>query len=177
MPPFISPTAGREVLDKDIFEAFEHSGLLNRETAGKFRKAILEKGFTVPPMQQFTDFMGEKAEHGRHAPQKTANLLNASGKPPFAALSLSSSRQGTTYYTFVQLFLFIHYNNVTYISHRRGHIFALTFGKKEAALCDLPHFPAIQFVNNHAFIYVQQAFDDCRHNHSPVLSGDNFKFL
>ena len=49
-----------EVLDKDIFEAFEHSGLLNRETAGKFRKAILEKGFTVPPMQQFTDFMGRK---------------------------------------------------------------------------------------------------------------------
>ncbi len=49
-----------EVLDKDIFEAFERAGGPDRETARKFRKAILEKGYTVPPMQQFMDFMGRK---------------------------------------------------------------------------------------------------------------------
>lgn len=49
-----------EVLDKDIFEAFERAGGPDRKTAGKFRKAILEKGYTVPPMQQFTEFMGRK---------------------------------------------------------------------------------------------------------------------
>lgn len=49
-----------EVLDKDIFEAFERAGGPDRETAEKFRKTILEKGYTVPPMQQFTEFMGRK---------------------------------------------------------------------------------------------------------------------
>lgn len=49
-----------EVLDKDIFEAFERAGGPNRDTARKFREAILEKGYTVPPMQQFMDFMGRK---------------------------------------------------------------------------------------------------------------------
>lgn len=49
-----------EVLDKDIFEAFERAGGPDRETARKFRKTILEKGYTVPPMQQFMDFMGRK---------------------------------------------------------------------------------------------------------------------
>lgn len=49
-----------EVLDKDIFEVFERAGGPDRETAEKFRKAILEKGYTVPPMQQFTEFMGRK---------------------------------------------------------------------------------------------------------------------
>lgn len=49
-----------EVLDKDIFEAFERAGGADRETARKFRKTILEKGYTVPPMQQFIDFMGRK---------------------------------------------------------------------------------------------------------------------
>lgn len=49
-----------EVLDKDIFEAFERAGGPDRETAGKFRKTILEKGYAVPPMRQFMDFMGRK---------------------------------------------------------------------------------------------------------------------
>lgn len=49
-----------EVLDKDIFEVFERAGGPDRETARKFRKTILEKGYTVPPMQQFIDFMGRK---------------------------------------------------------------------------------------------------------------------
>lgn len=49
-----------EVLDKDIFEAFERAGGPDREMARKFRKTILEKGYTVPPMQQFIDFMGRK---------------------------------------------------------------------------------------------------------------------
>lgn len=49
-----------EVLDKDIFEAFERAGGQDRETAGKFRKTILEKGYAVPPMRQFMDFMGRK---------------------------------------------------------------------------------------------------------------------
>ena len=38
-----------EVLDKDIFEAFERAGGPDRETAGKFRETILEKGYAVPP--------------------------------------------------------------------------------------------------------------------------------
>ena len=49
-----------EVLDKDIFEAFERAGGPDRETAGKFRKTILEKGYAVPPMRQFMDFIGRK---------------------------------------------------------------------------------------------------------------------
>ncbi|WP_300811421.1 M3 family metallopeptidase, partial [uncultured Akkermansia sp.] len=49
-----------EVLDKDIFEAFERAGGPDRETAGKFRETILEKGYAVPPMRQFMDFMGRK---------------------------------------------------------------------------------------------------------------------
>lgn len=53
-----------EVLEKDIFGAFEQTGPLNPETAEKFRKTILEKGYTVPPMQQFMDFMGRKPDMG-----------------------------------------------------------------------------------------------------------------
>ena len=53
-------TEKAEVLDKDIFEAFERAGGQDRETAGKFRKTILEKGYAVPPMRQFMDFMGRK---------------------------------------------------------------------------------------------------------------------
>ena len=45
---------------EDIFEAFERAGGPDRETAGKFRKTILEKGYAVPPMRQFMDFMGRK---------------------------------------------------------------------------------------------------------------------
>lgn len=51
-----------EVLDKDIFEAFERAGGPDRETARKFRETILEKGYTVPPMRQFMDFMGRKPQ-------------------------------------------------------------------------------------------------------------------
>lgn len=38
-----------EVLDKDIFEAFERAGGPDRETAGKFRKTILEKAMRSRP--------------------------------------------------------------------------------------------------------------------------------
>ena len=60
MPPFISPTNGRKFWTRIFFEAFERAGGPDRETAGKFRKTILEKGYAVPPMRQFMDFMGRK---------------------------------------------------------------------------------------------------------------------
>lgn len=51
-----------EVMEKDIFEAFERAGGVDKETALRFRKTILERGYTVPPMQQFIDFMGRKPD-------------------------------------------------------------------------------------------------------------------
>ena len=59
-----------EVLDKDIFEAFERAGGPDRETAGKFRKTILEKAHAA-----VHGFHGKKAAHGRHAPQEAAGIL------------------------------------------------------------------------------------------------------
>ena len=64
-----------EVLDKDIFEAFERAGGPDRETAGKFRKTILEKRLCGPAHAAVHGFHGKKAAHGRHAPQEAAGIL------------------------------------------------------------------------------------------------------
>ncbi|MFR1412430.1 MAG: hypothetical protein ACLSUW_09135, partial [Akkermansia sp.] len=67
----------------------------------------------------------------RHAPQKTADLLNASGKSPFAVLPVIITTRNNILYI-CSIILSIHYDNITHISHERGHIFALTFGEKKA---------------------------------------------
>lgn len=47
-----------EVLDADAFELFSQTGIFNKETAQRFKKNILSKGGTVPPMDLFKQFRG-----------------------------------------------------------------------------------------------------------------------
>lgn len=47
-----------EILDSDAFEAFKENGLFDRETAGKFRKYILEAGGSDDPMEMYKRFRG-----------------------------------------------------------------------------------------------------------------------
>ena len=60
MPPFYFSYQWAEVLDKDIFEAFERAGGPDRKRQENSGETILEKGYAVPPMRQFMDFMGRK---------------------------------------------------------------------------------------------------------------------
>lgn len=48
-----------EVLDADAFALFKETGVLNQETAGKFRK-LLQLGGTVHPMTLYMEFRGQK---------------------------------------------------------------------------------------------------------------------
>ncbi len=47
-----------EVLDADAFSLFKENGIFNRETAGKFRTNILEKGGSSDPMKLYKQFRG-----------------------------------------------------------------------------------------------------------------------
>jgi peptidyl-dipeptidase Dcp len=49
-----------EVLDADAFEAFKEKGLFDRETARRFRTAILERGGTAEPMELWMAFRGRE---------------------------------------------------------------------------------------------------------------------
>ncbi len=49
-----------EVLDADAYRAFKEKGIFNRETASSFRKYILEKGGSEPPMALFIKFRGKE---------------------------------------------------------------------------------------------------------------------
>jgi len=49
-----------EVLDADAFSLFEESGIFNRETAGSFKRNILEKGGTGNPLDLFVKFRGRE---------------------------------------------------------------------------------------------------------------------
>jgi peptidyl-dipeptidase Dcp len=49
-----------EVLDADAFKYFKETGVFNRETAGSFRKNILEKGGTDKPMNLYLKFRGKE---------------------------------------------------------------------------------------------------------------------
>lgn len=51
-----------EVLDKDAFEAFKETELLNQELAQSFRDNILAKGGTVDPMEMYVNFRGQRPD-------------------------------------------------------------------------------------------------------------------
>lgn len=49
-----------EVLDADAFSLFKEKGIFDKETAASFRKNILEKGGTEPPMELYINFRGHQ---------------------------------------------------------------------------------------------------------------------
>lgn len=49
-----------EVLDADAFALFQERGIFDQETAVSFRKNILEKGGTEPPMELYKRFRGSE---------------------------------------------------------------------------------------------------------------------
>ncbi len=49
-----------EVLDADAFALFKERGIFDKETATSFRKNILEKGGTEPPMELYKRFRGSE---------------------------------------------------------------------------------------------------------------------
>jgi peptidyl-dipeptidase Dcp len=49
-----------EVLDADAFSHFTETGIFNQETAGSFRKNILEKGGTKKPQDLYLKFRGKE---------------------------------------------------------------------------------------------------------------------
>ena len=49
-----------EVLDADAFARFKERGIFDKETATSFRKNILEKGGTEPPMELYKRFRGSE---------------------------------------------------------------------------------------------------------------------
>jgi peptidyl-dipeptidase Dcp len=49
-----------EVLDADAFSHFTETGIFNQETAGSFRKNILEKGGTEKPQDLYLKFRGKE---------------------------------------------------------------------------------------------------------------------
>lgn len=51
-----------EVLEADIFEAFEQKGLYDRDTAQRLGSTIYAKGGTVEPMDLFIEMMGRKPD-------------------------------------------------------------------------------------------------------------------
>jgi Zn-dependent oligopeptidase len=48
-----------ESLDADAFEYFKENGIFNKKIADSFRKNILEKGNTEPPMDMYVKFRGK----------------------------------------------------------------------------------------------------------------------
>ena len=51
-----------EVLAADAFEAFEETGIFDGETAGRFRREILEVGGSRDFMEAYVDFRGRKPD-------------------------------------------------------------------------------------------------------------------
>ena len=51
-----------EVLDKDIFSAFEANGVWDPELARRFKETFLERGGSEDPMTLFREFMGREPE-------------------------------------------------------------------------------------------------------------------
>ena len=60
-----------EVLDADAFSVFQEKGIFDRETAGSFRRNILEKGGSEHPMNLYKAFRGQEPS--------TAALLKRNG--------------------------------------------------------------------------------------------------
>jgi Zn-dependent oligopeptidase len=51
-----------EVLEADAFSRFQQEGILNSTVGMDYRKNILEKGDSKPPMELFVDFMGREPD-------------------------------------------------------------------------------------------------------------------
>ena len=51
-----------EALDADAFEYFKENGIFNSVIADSFRKNILEKGNTEPPMDMYIKFRGKEPD-------------------------------------------------------------------------------------------------------------------
>ena len=51
-----------EALDADAFEYFKEKGVFNKSIAKSFRKNILEKGNTEPPMDMYIKFRGKEPD-------------------------------------------------------------------------------------------------------------------
>ena len=51
-----------EALDADAFEYFKENGIFNTVIADSFRKNILEKGNTKPPMDMYVKFRGKEPD-------------------------------------------------------------------------------------------------------------------
>ena len=51
-----------EALDADAFEYFKENGIFNKKIANSFRKNVLEKGNTEPPMDLYINFRGKKPD-------------------------------------------------------------------------------------------------------------------
>ncbi len=49
-----------EVLDADAYKAFQENGIFDKATAEKFRKYILSKGGSEPPMELYVKFRGRE---------------------------------------------------------------------------------------------------------------------
>lgn len=49
-----------EVLDADAFAAFKEHGIFDRETANRFRREVLSRGATEPPMTLYRRFRGQE---------------------------------------------------------------------------------------------------------------------
>lgn len=59
-----------EVLDADAFAHFKANGIFNKEVADAFKSNVLEQGGTIPPMELYIQFRGQK-------PTNTALLKRA----------------------------------------------------------------------------------------------------
>ncbi len=59
-----------EVLDADAFEHFKQNGIFSKPVADAFKANVLEQGGTIPPMDLYTQFRGQK-------PSSTALLKRA----------------------------------------------------------------------------------------------------
>jgi len=51
-----------EVLDADAFELFKERGIFSRDVAGRFQKAILERGGSEHPMKLYKEFRGREPD-------------------------------------------------------------------------------------------------------------------
>jgi peptidyl-dipeptidase Dcp len=51
-----------QVLDADAFEAFQENGLYDVETGMKFRREVLAKGGSRPPLELYRNFRGKDAD-------------------------------------------------------------------------------------------------------------------
>lgn len=113
-----------EVLDKDIFEAFERAGGPDRETARKFRKAILERDIRSRPC---SSSWISWAENHAWTPCSARGGWPPERRRGEERRSASAEEHGGVNILYICLIkLSLQYAKVTDISQESEHIFALT---------------------------------------------------